>query len=249
MNTIAIVDDDRNVRETVQKWIDASPEYRCICTCATGKEAMASIPALRPDVVLMDIRLPGESGITCTARLKQRIPALQVIMMTVYNDHDLIFGALKAGASGYLLKRATREELLRAITEVLAGGAPMTGEIARRVVQTFQVPLQSPEKNVNLSAREEEVLAELCRGFGNKEIAAHLGISYDTVCVHLRHIYEKLHVRGRSEAIIMCLGNGASGHGGDEPAIEELLKIPKAIAPKKASLQKHFDVRPSPEAQ
>jgi len=149
--------------------------------------------------VLMDIHLPGESGITCTARLKERLPGLHVIMLTVYKDIEVIFQALKAGASGYLLKRATTEEILRAISEVRAGGAPMTGEIARLIVQSFQAPLAGGIQG--LSRREMEILQSLSDGISNKEIAGRLGISHETVRTHLGHIYEKLHVQGRTEAV------------------------------------------------
>jgi DNA-binding NarL/FixJ family response regulator len=153
----------------------------------------------------MDIQLPGESGIICTARLKNMMPNLQVVVVTVYRDRDLLFQALKAGASGYLLKRSTPEELLRAIAEVRSGGAPMTGEIARMVVETFQKPTGEPL--VELSSREMEILDLVAKGFTNKGIGPSLNISYDTVRAHLRRIYEKLHVRCRAEAVTKYLQN------------------------------------------
>jgi DNA-binding NarL/FixJ family response regulator len=159
----------------------------------------------------MDIHLPGESGIACTARLKAQLPELQVIILTVYKDIELIFQALKAGASGYLLKRAPTEELLRAIIDVQSGGAPMTSEIARLVVQSFQSSSVSGIQEQGLSPRELEILALLSEGITNKEIAIHLGISSETVRTHLGHIYEKLHVRGRTEAVTKYLKAG--GHG------------------------------------
>lgn len=205
MTTVGIVEDNENLRQTLGRWIDATPEFRCVCACATGEEALAQIPQQKPDVVLMDIRLPGESGITCTARLKEQIPSLQVIILTLYKDHDLIFQALKAGACGYLLKRSSRPEIMRAITEVREGGAPMTGEIARRVVELFQQPAPAAAPAVRVSPREQDVLELLAQGLSNKQIADQLGISYETVCVHLRRIYEKLHVRSRTEAVIKHL--------------------------------------------
>jgi DNA-binding NarL/FixJ family response regulator len=213
MIPIAIVEDNQTVRETLAAWVNSSPEYRCVCLCTTGKQALAEIPRHEPAVVLMDIHLPGESGITCTARLKEKMPKLLVIMVTVYKDHDLIFQALRAGACGYLLKRAGREEILRGIAEVLAGGAPMTGEIARRVIEVFHRPVSAVE-SVALSPREKEVLELLSGGLSNKQIAAQLGISYETVCVHLRRVYDKLHVRSRTAAVIKHLHSQAAQEAG-----------------------------------
>jgi len=213
ITTVALVEDNAGVRQTLSRWINSSRECRCACVCSTSEEALDLIPRHRPDVVLMDIHLPGESGIVCTTRLKQRLPGLQVIILTAYKDHELIFQALKAGACGYLLKRASRADILRAIAEVQAGGAPMTGEIARHVIEVFQRPAPPGDGAVRVSPREREVLELLARGLPNKQIAAELGISYETVCVHLRRIYEKLHVRSRTEAVIkhlqQCGGHAA----------------------------------------
>ncbi len=150
----------------------------------------------------MDIHLPGESGIACTSRLKSMMPGIQIIVVTVYRDRDLLFQALKAGASGYLLKRSSPEEILRAIADVRSGGAPMTGEIARMVVETFQKPATETSPTAELSAREMEILDLVAKGLTNKEIGPALNISYDTVRAHLRRIYEKLHVRCRTEAVM-----------------------------------------------
>jgi DNA-binding NarL/FixJ family response regulator len=201
MTRIGIVEDNAVMRKTFRQWIDAAPNHSCVCACATAEEAVAEIPRHKPDVVLMDIHLPGESGIACTARLKEQLPAVQVIIVTVYRNHELIFQALQAGACGYLLKRSSPEKLLKAIAEVRAGGAPMTSEIARMVVEAFQKKPLSTAASDSLTARESEILALLSEGLSNKEIALRVEISYDTVRAHLRHIYEKLHVRGRTEAV------------------------------------------------
>jgi DNA-binding NarL/FixJ family response regulator len=209
MITVAIVEDNETVRNTLRELIDATPKLRCGGAYTTAKEALAEIPRLRPEVVLMDIHLPGESGIACTAKLKARMPDLQVIILTVYKDIELIFQALKAGASGYLLKRAPTEEVLRAIMDVHSGGAPMTSEIARLVVQSFRPSATINVSDQGLSPRELEILILLCDGLTNKEIAVKLGISAETVRTHLGHIYEKLHVQGRTEAVTKYLKSGA----------------------------------------
>ena len=202
MTTVAIVEDSPSIRRSLQEWVDAAPGHRCICACGDAETALKEVPRLNPDVVLMDIHLPGESGIACTARLKSLMPGIQIIVVTVYRDRDLLFQALKAGASGYLLKRSTPEEILRAIAEVRSGGAPMTGEIARMVVETFQKPATATTPTAELSAREMELLGLVAKGLTNKEIGPVLNISYDTVRAHLRRIYEKLHVRCRTEAVM-----------------------------------------------
>jgi DNA-binding NarL/FixJ family response regulator len=203
MNTVAIVEDNAVIRNSFRQWIEAAPGFRCVAACGSAEEALVELPRLKPDVVLMDINLPGESGIVCTARLKEKLPGVQVIMVTVYRNHELIFQALQAGACGYLLKRSSPEELLAAISEVLSGGAPMTSEIARMFVEAFQKkPASSASGEADqLTQREAEILVLLAEGLSNKEIADRVKISYDTVRAHLRHIYEKLHVRGRTEAV------------------------------------------------
>lgn len=207
--SVAIVEDNPGIRRSLKEWIDAAPGHRCVCTCPDAKTALVDIPHYRPDVVLMDIQLPGESGIACTARLKKKMPSLQIIMVTVYRDRTLLFQALQAGACGYLLKRSTPEELIHAISEIRAGGAPMTGEIARMVVETFQQQAVEAPPASDLSSREMEILTSVSKGLSNKEIGVQLGISYDTVRAHLRRIYEKLHVRCRAEAVTKYLQNSA----------------------------------------
>jgi DNA-binding NarL/FixJ family response regulator len=205
MTTVAIVEDNPSIRRSLKEWVDSAPDFRCIFTCGDAETALKEVPQLKPDVALMDIQLPGESGIACTAQLKSLMPALQVIVVTVYRDRELLFQALKAGACGYLLKRSSPEELLRAISEVRSGGAPMTGEIARMVVETFQKPAAETSPLAELSSRETEILGLVAQGLTNKEIGPKLNVSYDTVRAHLRRIYEKLHVRCRAEAVMKYL--------------------------------------------
>ena len=199
---VAIVEDNATLRHYLAELINGTPGHRCVCACASAEDAIGQIPQHGPDVVLMDIHLPGESGIACTAKLREKIPNLQVIMLTVYKDIKMIFQALKAGACGYVLKRSDEKEILEAIAEVRAGGAPMTSEIARMVVRSFMESpaVPDPMGTDQLSARELELLALLAEGFSNKEIASRLSISNATVRTHLMHIYEKLHVRCRTEA-------------------------------------------------
>ena len=201
MTKIAIVEDNTTLRQYLAALVGGTPGHTCVCACASAEEALIEIPVNRPDVVLMDIHLPGESGIACTARLREKMPRLQVIMLTVYKDIKTIFQALKAGACGYVLKRADEKEILAAIAEVRAGGAPMTSEIARMVVRSFmEPPAVPPAETEQLSAREMEILALLAEGLSNKEIGTRLYISVATVRTHLMHIYHKLHVRCRTEA-------------------------------------------------
>jgi DNA-binding NarL/FixJ family response regulator len=202
MTRIAIVEDNKVIRESLMEFVQADPECRCICACATGEEALKVIPKHQPDIVLMDIQLPNLSGIECTAQLKQLLPGVQIIMVTVYEDTDRIFKALRVGACGYLLKRCTPEELLSAIREVRQGGAPMSREIARKVITSFQEPIAAAAEVEDLSPREREILELLAEGFANKEIADRVGVSDGTVRWHLRHVYNKLHVRSRTEAAL-----------------------------------------------
>jgi DNA-binding NarL/FixJ family response regulator len=198
---VAIVEDNAALANGLRKIVESAADFRCLGVWSTAEEALRKIDAFRPQVVLMDINLPGMSGIEATARIKQHLPEIQVIMVTVYRDHDQIFAALKAGASGYLLKRSTPEEVRQAVRDVRSGGAPMSAEIARRVVEAFHQPVRAPgEEDVKLSKRETEILEHLTMGLANKEIADRLNISVETVRVHLRRVYEKLHVHSRTEA-------------------------------------------------
>lgn len=211
MTTIAIVEDNPGIGASLRRIVESTPDCQFVGLWQSGEEALVKVPAFRPDVVLMDIHMPGISGIETTARLKELLPELQVIMVTVYRDHDKIFDALKAGACGYLLKRSSPDEVRRAIAEVRAGGAPMSAEIARRVVEAFHRPAAKPEDAVNLSKRETEILELLTKGLTNKEIADRLSLSVETVRVHLRRTYDKLHVHSRTEAVVKYRGIGGSG--------------------------------------
>lgn len=196
---VAIVEDNLPLRRIVSDWIDQSEELSLIGAYEDAESAMRELPALAPDVVLVDINLPGADGIACVQYLKNKLPDTQFLMFTVYEDVQRIFQALAAGATGYLLKRATRRQLLAAIADVRRGGSPMSASIARKVVQSFQQQV-APQADV-LTSREQEVLSLLARGLLYKEIATQLGTSVYTVNAHVRRIYEKLHVNTRAQAI------------------------------------------------
>lgn len=198
---VSIVEDDARVRASLARLIDGAPRFRCVSQHESAERAIAELPAVRPDVVLMDINLPGMSGVDCVRRLKVLLPGTQVVMLTVYEDTDLIFAALAAGATGYLLKRTPPDELLDGIRDVHRGGSPMTGHIARKVVQSFRDADRGGTDGDALSPREREVLDHLAQGYLYKEIAARLAISYDTVHTYVRRIYEKLQVHSRTEAV------------------------------------------------
>jgi DNA-binding NarL/FixJ family response regulator len=198
---VALVEDKRDVRESWSKLIGSLPNFSCICKCASGEEALRMIPAATPDVVLMDIFLPRMSGIECTARLKLVLPKTPIVILTGSDDDEMVFLALEAGADGYLLKRTKPADLQDALLEVMSGGAPMTSEIARRVVESFRQKNRGRDDSISLTAREEETLVLLSKGYSNKEIADKLTLSVETVRSHLKHIYEKMHVRSRAEAV------------------------------------------------
>lgn len=209
---VAIVEDNSGLRHSLQRVLNHAPGMKCVGAWADGQSALKQLPTLKPDVVLMDINLPGMSGIECTGQLKLLLPETLVLMVTSYEDTDSIFKALKAGASGYLLKRALLDEILEAISDVRTGGAPMTSEIARKVVHAFREPPPAQAAATALTAREREMLDLLCQGFVNKEVADKLHISYNTVKVHFNNIYKKLHVRSRTEAVLKFM------HDHKEPA-------------------------------
>ena len=201
--SVSIVEDNDQLRATLARMIGRAGEFALASQHASAEEALKSLPTEKPDVVLMDINLPGMNGVECVRQLKQFAPSLQVVMLTVYEDTENIFNALAAGATGYLLKRTPRAELLDAIREVVRGGSPMTTHIARKVVQSFNRAPSAPA--AKLSEREQQVLDCLSEGFLYKEIAEKLGISYETVHTYIRRIYEKLQVRTRTEAVAKFL--------------------------------------------
>ena len=202
---VAIVEDDAGFRGLLQQFVNEAPGYQCVCSYGSAEEALRGVPKAEPDVVLMDIHLPNLSGIECTRRLREALPHVPVLMLTVSADTDTVFKALKAGAKGYLLKRAAPQKLLPAIEDVVNGGSPMTGEIARKVVEFFQQNREENRPDLDLSRRETEVLQLLAQGYSDKEIAASLHVGYDTVRTHISHIFEKLHVRSRAGAVARYL--------------------------------------------
>ncbi|MCW1913756.1 response regulator transcription factor [Luteolibacter sp. GHJ8] len=204
---IAVVEDNYTTRDALKTIIDLDPEFECVGTCATGEEALKLLPKVSPEIVLMDIQLPGMSGIDCVRRLREALPDVLIVMVTVYEDPVRIFSALRAGANGYLLKRSTPEEILSAIREVRRGGGAMSGGVAMKVIQYFSGQEKQSQELDSLSRRESEVLELLSCGLGNKEIADRLGVSTEAVRWHLRSIYTKLHVHNRTEAAMKFRGN------------------------------------------
>ena len=200
MIRIALVEDQKAARDAVLELIKSDADCVCVSACGTAARALKEIPRQKPDLVLMNIRLPDLSGSDCTARLKQLLPGVPVIMITADEDTERILKALRAGASGCLLKRSLTRELLPAIREVLQGGAPMSREIARKVVFSFQESAITTAEVEALSLREREILELVAAGMSNKLIAARLGVTNGTVRWHLRHVYHKLHVRSRPQA-------------------------------------------------
>jgi DNA-binding NarL/FixJ family response regulator len=203
--TVSIVEDDRRVRESLSVLINGAENIRCQSVYASGEEALVGVPRGKPDVVLVDINLPGISGIECVRKLKVQMPKLQVLMLTMYEDDEKVFQSLVAGASGYLVKRTSPAELLKAIEEVNNGSSPMSGKIARTVVEHFQKLQHIAPQQEYLSKREEEILNLLVKGYRYKEIAEALSIGYETVRSHLKNIYDKLHVHSRTEAVVKYL--------------------------------------------
>jgi DNA-binding NarL/FixJ family response regulator len=204
MIAISIIEDQSEVRESLVSCLENEPGMRCVGAHASAEDGLKKIPEEKPDIVLMDINLPGMSGIQCVARLKKRLPNIQVLMLTTYDDGDVIFDSLRAGANGYLLKNSSHEELVQALQQVHAGGAPMSLQIARKVINHFHKTKLASELD-NLSPRELEILRLLAKGLRYKEIADQLSINIGTVRTHVRHVYEKLHVTSRTEAAMMLV--------------------------------------------
>ena len=202
---MAIVEDNATVRDSLTFILNGSPGFLCVCTCSTAEEALKKIPQMKPDVVLMDLHLPVLSGIECVRRLTSQNPNLQIIMLTIEENSERVFQSLEAGASGYLVKTTPPAEILAAIEEVNRGGSPMSSQIARMVVRTFQKRGESRREEENLTQRENEVLNLVCQGYRSKEIAETLSIKLQTVETHVRNIYNKLHVRSRVEAVTKFL--------------------------------------------
>ncbi|MDB6067604.1 MAG: DNA-binding response regulator [Pedosphaera sp.] len=202
MIKVGIVEDNKTLREGFETLLNRTPGFQCVCTCGSVAEALKMIPKAQPDVVLMDIQLPDSTGVECTAKIKEQMPGIQIVIVTVYEDSERIFQALRAGACGYLLKRSQPEKVIAAIQEAHEGGVPMTPEIARKVIGQFRGQVTTARQVESLSEREREVLEFVMHGLGNKGIAERLGVTVAAVKWHLQHIYEKLHVHSRTEAAL-----------------------------------------------
>jgi DNA-binding NarL/FixJ family response regulator len=203
--SVAIVEDDAPLRSSMCGILQRATQCRCVGAFGSAEEALREIPGLSPQVVLMDINLPGMDGVQCVRRLAELIPKAQILMLTVHEDTDTIFESLSAGAAGYLLKPVRAAELLEAVKDVYAGGAPMTSHIARKVVQSFKRAGAGPDESKQLSPRERDVLDYLVKGYSYKEVADQMKISYSTVHTHIEHIYHKLHVQSRAQAVAKYL--------------------------------------------
>jgi DNA-binding NarL/FixJ family response regulator len=200
MIKVGLVEDNKTLREGFETLLNRTPGFQCVCTCATVAEALKKIPKAMPDVVLMDIQLPDSTGVECTAKIKELLPKVHIVIVTVYEDSEGIFQALRAGACGYLLKRSEPDKIIAAIQEAHEGGVPMTPEIARKVIGQFRSHNAAAAEVEALTDREREVLEYVMHGLGNKAIADRLGVT--AVKWHLQHIYDKLHVHSRTEAAL-----------------------------------------------
>ena len=210
MIRVGIVEDNKTVREGFATLLNRTPGFQCVCAAGTVAEALKIIPKTHPNVVLMDIQLPDATGVECTAKLKELLPGLHIVIVTVYEDSERIFQALRAGACGYLLKRAQPEKVIAAVQEAHEGGVPMTPEIARKVIGQFRQQATTATQVEDLTDREREVLELVMHGLSNKAIADRLSVTTAAVKWHLQHIYEKLHVHSRTEAALkFTQGQGA----------------------------------------
>jgi len=203
--TVCIVEDDRNLRESMRKFINLNPGFDCPFAFSCGEELLKSVLAPTPNVVLMDINLPGMSGIQCAGRLKSKLPEIQIMMLTVYENSNRIFEALTAGASGFLVKNTPPEKLLEAIRDVANGGGPMSSHIARKVIQAFLPACKNEPLVESLTPREKQILELLSRGLAYKQIASELNLSMGTIQTHVNRIYKKIHVNSRTEAVVKYL--------------------------------------------
>jgi DNA-binding NarL/FixJ family response regulator len=203
--TVVVVEDDSEVRRSLAGILKRAAGVACVGDFGTAEDALREIPQLMPEVVLMDINLPGMNGVECVRRLSAAAPETQIVMLTVYENTDAIFNSLAAGASGYLLKPVSADQLVAAVKDAFAGGAPMTSNIVRKVIQTFKKPAPAVQETDSLSPREQEVLDLLAKGYLYKEIADELKVSYGTVHTYIERIFKKLHVRGRGQAVAKYL--------------------------------------------
>ncbi len=199
---VSIIEDNPGMRESLAAFLNDAPGLKCASAYASGEDAVREIPQKKPDVALVDIHLPGMTGIECVARLKAQLPELQVLMLSLHEESDLVFNSIQAGASGYLLKSTPAAELIESIEQVHSGGAPMTMQIARKVVDHFRKMQQESKETDPLTPREQEVLKQLAKGSYYREIASTLGISIATVRAHVHSTYKKLHIRSRAEAML-----------------------------------------------
>ena len=204
--SVSVVEDNAELRDSVAIYLSNVPGFSCLGAYESAEVALIEIPRCTPNVVLMDINLPGMNGIECVDRLKRLVPRLPVIMLTVYENSDQVFEALAAGACGYLIKSTPQEKLVEAIREVQNGGSPMSSHIARKVVQSFRKSEERNEATEKLSPREQQVLEQLAKGYPYKQIAAEMEISMGTLHTYIRRVYEKLHVNCRTDAVVKYLG-------------------------------------------
>jgi DNA-binding NarL/FixJ family response regulator len=207
---VCIVEDNSHLRETIRGFINLNPGFECHSVFSSGEELLKNLPVPSPDVVLMDINLPGMSGIDCVGQLKQRLPGVNIMMLTIYENSDRIFEALAAGANGFLVKNTPPEKLLEAIHDVAGGGGPMSSHIARKVIQAFQSAPNKPAPIEHITPRERQILELLSRGLSYKMMASDLDLSMGTIQTHISRIYKKLHVNCRTEAVMKFVS--ATGH-------------------------------------